>query len=328
MAERENMVIVGQGLAGTCLAWQLWWRGARNFCVWDCERGGSSRVAAGLVNPVTGQNFEPAWQIARWLPEAVEFYQRLEREYGISIWHPKTILRVAKSEKEWGKIQAKKGKEEVTPWLVGEAEVESPWLGGMELRGGRLDTRAFLDFSREFFAQQGCYQRGEVARGEGEMIWCTGALGLDELGEHRSAKGEMMTVLAPDWKEARMIIGGGGWVVPLGEGKFRVGATYDWNRRDEQPTEEGAARLHEIARQFLKVDYQVLSHDAGVRPILRRSQPVIGPWQGAWYFNGLGSKGSTYAPGVARQLAAWLLDGTVCDPELDLREFFSKGHVC
>ena len=63
--------IVGQGLAGTCLAWEFWQRGVE-FSLVDRETGGSSRVAAGLVNPVTGKNFEPSPRIGEFLPEALE----------------------------------------------------------------------------------------------------------------------------------------------------------------------------------------------------------------------------------------------------------------
>ena len=57
-----------------------------------------------------------------------------------------------------------------------------------------------------------------------------------------------------------------------------------------------------------------------MRPIVRKSQPVIGPLEdGRVVFNGLGSKGSLYAPGVARRLAAWLANETDIEPELDVR---------
>jgi glycine/D-amino acid oxidase-like deaminating enzyme len=59
-----------------------------------------------------------------------------------------------------------------------------------------------------------------------------------------------------------------------------------------------------------------------VRPILRRSEPLIGPLDGGgWMLNALGSKGSLYAPGMAGRLARWLLDGVEPEPEVDFRVF-------
>ena len=66
----KRWTIAGQGLAGTCLAWALWKRG-EDFLLMDRGAGGSSRVAAGMVNPITGKNFEPSWRIADFLPDAV-----------------------------------------------------------------------------------------------------------------------------------------------------------------------------------------------------------------------------------------------------------------
>jgi len=82
-----SWTIVGQGLAGTCLAWHLWRRGVP-FRIVDRESGGSSRVAAGLINPVTGKNFEPTPRVADFLPEAIAFYQEMECRLGKTFWHP------------------------------------------------------------------------------------------------------------------------------------------------------------------------------------------------------------------------------------------------
>ena len=58
-----------------------------------------------------------------------------------------------------------------------------------------------------------------------------------------------------------------------------------------------------------------------MRPIVRNSQPVIG-WhrerENLAIFNGLGSKGVMYAPGVARELAEHLCSQRDIDPELDV----------
>jgi glycine oxidase len=53
---------------------------------------------------------------------------------------------------------------------------------------------------------------------------------------------------------------------------------------------------------------------------------LIGPLaDGGWMFNALGSKGSLYAPGMARRLADWLIDGTVPEPEVDIRKFLEQS---
>lgn len=318
-------VIVGQGLAGTCLAWEFWKRTV-DFRLVDRELGGSSRVAAGLFNPVTGKNFEPTPLIREFLPEALEFYQSLEGLLANNFWHPLPILRLAGDEKEWSKMLSKIERPDVACWLSnhGAPLAAEGWIGALELTGGgRLDTRAFLDASREFFRKRGIYQQAEIdpeAPG-GRRIWCEGAAGLlkGRFGTHRCAKGEILTLQAHGWDESHIRIGAGGWLVPLGEGLFKAGSTYEWDQLDETPTEAGKKKVMGIAHRLGGYgDFEILAHEAGVRPILRRSEPMIGPLgNGDWMFNGLGSKGSLFAPGMARRLAGWICEDI--EPEVETR---------
>lgn len=329
--KKQKWTIVGQGLAGTCLAWALWERGEEDFVIVDKGVGGSSRVAAGMVNPVTGKNFEPSWRISEFLPAAMQFYQRVELLLGRKLWYPFPVLRLAASDKEWRKIVSKLEMPEVAPWVVGEEVAPDGWVGAVRLRGGgRLDTRAFVEGSREFFQRLGKYQLGDVSMEAilpGE-IRCEGAVGLltGRLGLSRCAKGEILTVQAFGWNEEQISIGSGGWLVPQGGGLFKVGSTYEWNELDELPTIKGKLRVEEIAARLGGVKFEIIGHDAAVRPILRRSQPLIGPCAvGAWMFNGLGSKGSLYAPRMAELLVDWLVEGREPEPELDFRVFLEHS---
>ncbi|MEX1114814.1 MAG: FAD-dependent oxidoreductase [Akkermansiaceae bacterium] len=326
--EGRKWTIVGQGLAGTCLAWALWERG-EGFRVIDRGTGGSSRVAAGMVNPITGKNFQPSWRIAEFLPQAIELYARVEERIGRKIWHPFPVLRLAGSEKEWAKIVSKLGEPAVAPWVAGEVAAPPGWVGGVHVRGGaRLDTQAFMEGSRQFFQDLGCCQIGEATGRGPDRIWCDGSAGLmgGQFGPHRCAKGEILTVHAPTWDDLQIRIGAGGWLVPVGEARFKIGSTYEWNELNEIPTEQGLRRVREIAARLGGGDYEIILHDAGVRPILRCSQPLIGRLPGGgWMFNALGSKGSLYAPGMAQRLADWLVDGIVPEPEVDLRVFLQQN---
>jgi glycine/D-amino acid oxidase-like deaminating enzyme len=92
-----------------------------------------------------------------------------------------------------------------------------------------------------------------------------------------------------------------------------------------EPSEAGLERLRRIATRLGGADYEIIAHEAGVRPILRRSEPLIGPMsEGGWMFNGLGSKGSLYAPGMARRLATWMLDGKGPEEHFDIRRFMEN----
>ena len=151
----------------------------------------------------------------------------------------------------------------------------------------------------------------------------TSAAGLlgGKLGPHRCAKGEILTVHAPDWLQSHIRIGGGGWLVPIGNHCFKAGATYEWEQLDEIPTAAGRSRVAGMmARLGGGGSYEIIAHEAGIRPIIRRSEAVFGPLgKNDWMFNGLGSKGSLYAPGMAEYLTRWILDGVLPDPSMQFK---------
>ena len=93
-----NVLIIGQGIAGSCLAWELKRRGT-DFTITDRPIAETaSRVAAGLVNPLTGRAFRPGWRQEECLSAAEAFYPETERELGGSWWQKTPIFRELETE--------------------------------------------------------------------------------------------------------------------------------------------------------------------------------------------------------------------------------------
>jgi glycine/D-amino acid oxidase-like deaminating enzyme len=316
MADEERIQLVGLGLAGCCLGWRLHARGVDFRWCDDGRSPSASRVAAGLINPVTGKNFEPSWRIGEFLPEALEFFAEVERATGERLWHPLPVHRLV-SEKDWRKVSAKLERPDVAEWVDRVEDGKEGWHAVVVLKGGgRFDAPAFCRATQAFFSA-----RRVGAAGAGRLVRCEGAAGLiaGRLGEHRCAKGEILTGEIPGQDESKILVGGGGWLIPVGDGRFKVGATYEWDALDDLPTEDGLAQVGAILRRLGVAHFSIEKHEAGVRPIVRRSMPLIGGLaDGSVVFNGLGSKGSLYAPGVASRLADWLGDGREIEPDLDV----------
>ena len=284
--------VIGFGLAGACVALQLQ-RAGHRVRVIDDGLPGSSHVAAGLINPVAGRNFELSWELAESLEIALPFY----RELGGELFHPATIFRRWLGDKDRGKFERKRS--DFESWIA-KVDEEGLTIHG----GGWLDCPAFLKAAREAFLDGG----GEIgSKSEGkEAVWCTGAAGLmrqDFPGiDHRSAKGEILTVRIPGLNETR-ILTGSGWLIPTGGDLYRTGATYEWENLDSGPTESGRAKVEGMLRKFTDLEYEVVDHVAGVRPIIDRSNPSIRFQESrGWFVNGLGSKGVIYAPRLALEV--------------------------
>ena len=166
MAQRYDTIIVGQGLAGTTLAWKLIEAG-ENVLVVDSERGqGASAVAAGLMTPVTGKRmvcsptFQEDWEAA------IHFYQQIETKLEADLLSIGPLIRLFDRQADRQNYLDRSDRQDFV-----EAE---PWEGTLEAEGsvrlgvkiwpsGRLNVERYLSKSRQFFKQQGSYQQGHLA---------------------------------------------------------------------------------------------------------------------------------------------------------------------
>jgi glycine/D-amino acid oxidase-like deaminating enzyme len=335
MPPSVDFAIVGQGLAGTALAWHLLRRG-RRVLVLDRERGGSaSRVAAGLITPVTGKRLAKSWRWDELFPAAATFYRSVEAETGARFFRQRSSLRIFASEAEREEFRRREGT--ILRGLVRPVpEVKAEWFaapfGGFEMPGAaRLDVPRFLDASRDFFRARGAYATAEVTAPESlgaeTVVLCRGYAPEPEprFGGIRfnAAKGEILTVRIPGLAEER-VVHRGVWLVPAGGEVFHVGATHTWEPLDVTPTPEGRAEIESKLRAFLKLPYEVIGHRAAVRPVIDAGYPVLGRHPGnprLAYFNGLGAKGSLLAPFFADQLAAHLCGEGEIDPAVNVARF-------
>jgi glycine/D-amino acid oxidase-like deaminating enzyme len=169
MLPQSEFVIVGQGLAGTALAWALLRRG-RNVLVVDRERGESaSRIAAGLITPVTGKRLAKSWRWDELYPAAVEFYRSIEAETGASFFSQQPSLRLFADEAERDEFHRREAN--ILRGLVRPvSHINNEWFdapfGGFEMpSAARLDVSRYLDTSRDYFRARGFFTsplEGEV----------------------------------------------------------------------------------------------------------------------------------------------------------------------
>ena len=150
------------------------------------------------------------------------------------------------------------------------------------------------------------------------MVRCEGAFANVE--GLVPVKGEGLTVRIPGLRLTRMVHRGV-FLLPtpaLGEDVYRVGATFQWDKVWEGPTDGGRTWLLERIARITALPVEVLDHWSGVRPASRDRRPILGitgPRQAV--FNGLGSRGVLLAPWCAAHLAEHLFAGAALDPEVD-----------
>ena len=95
--QKYNIVIIGQGLAGTTLAWALRWSGARVVLIDRDELVTSSKIATGLITPVTGMRLVKTENFERYYDSCVPFYRRVENELRAELFQQMSMLRICLS---------------------------------------------------------------------------------------------------------------------------------------------------------------------------------------------------------------------------------------
>jgi glycine oxidase len=330
---RADVLIVGQGLAGTLLGWELE-RAGISFAIADAgQAGGASRVAAGIINPITGRRLVKSWRIDALLPVARAAYRAIEVAVGVPLWHGVRVRRLFADAREREVFATKQASGELAPY-AGDADAEGFWIEG----GARVDLTALLDAARERWRSRGWWREEAMqipmaVEQHALVIDCTGAaIRRGASGGSRNAfdfvpwefsKGELLEI-SVDGLTPGVVLNCGHWILPVAPGNAFVGATHEPGVIDTTPTAVARAQLEASARRLLARPFVVRAHRAGVRVNLPDKRPVVGrhPMNARLgVFNGLGAKGALLAPELARQWARHLTTGVVFDAEMAVGRF-------
>ncbi|MFT4032642.1 MAG: FAD-dependent oxidoreductase [Siphonobacter sp.] len=343
-----DYLIVGQGTAGSVLAWTLRRQGCRVVMV-DDQRPSSSRVAAGICNPVTGRKLAKTWLADELFPCLHHFYKALEKELQVSFFHPVPIYRPYQSVEEQNFFIA----QTANPALEGYVQLSEEdavyedivrnELGGLEtLQAAWVDLPVMLTAMQNHFQQEGIlldnsFSWDEIELCENSVRWqeyeakkvisCEGAYArfnpyFDWL-PWAVVKGEILTLniigdLLPG------VVNQSVWLQPHTDRLYRAGATYEWNDLSWEPTEKARTYLSEKLTKLLKQPFSIQNQVAGIRPATQGRRPFLGihPRQETvGIFNGLGSKGTSLAPFLAQQFADFLINGKELPLEANIQRF-------
>lgn len=329
-----DVLIVGQGLAGSCLAWALHWAGRQVMIVDRGEEITASRIAAGLITPVTGRRMAPAQGYEESYRHAAEFYRRIERELNCQFFDEKPAVRKFANDDEQRAFEQKPDRFDVRFAVLKD---DAGRVTGIEMRdAARLNVPQFLEQTRQYFTSLGRCQQAElnpdtdlvinesgahVARLDIHspfVVWCQGYQSIPNRWfpaiPDGPAKGEILRVRLSDYTEER-VVHQGIWLVPDGfegdEPSFLLGATYDRVNLNSEPTTAGREELLSGLKRITAEAPSVIGHVAAVRAGMKRRRPLIGPHPDSdrvFVLNGLGSRGALLAP-VAAQALTDLLCG-------------------
>lgn len=331
-----DYLIVGQGLAGSLLAWELMRRDCSVIII-DNGQENASQVAAGLINPVTGMRFVKSAGVDTLLPAAKQTYSTLSAIFRQAFYIEKPMLRIFRSGKELTHCLKRLDNPDYRDYLgaimppdTSINNLTMPFGCLQQQQTGYLLTRPLLACLRDFFIARQCYRPAALDYRDIQLqpelrwqdisprriIFCEGYHATQNPWfswlPFQPVKGEILTLEhhggLPD-----KILNFGDWLIPLNSRHIRVGATFDRDNLDSVPTERGKNALLGALKSLSPPLAQatLITHQAHVRPCTLDKQPFIGPHPRhpqLAIFNGFGAKGSLQIPLHGRYFADFLLN--------------------
>jgi len=329
----QSIIVVGNGLAGSLLAWSLLQQG-KKIHIYADNKPSASRVAAGLINPVTGQRFVLAEHTPEMLAFAKTFYQNIEKKLNIQCFHEKPMFRLFTSQKEYTNCKKRLENKKYDTFLdkLSPPQYLRAAHGGItQHHTAWLDTNILLDALSQFFAKHNMitYHKFEDLNTNQTTIYCEGYRMIhNPLFSQlplQPAHGEIITCNTNN-NLPNAIINKGKWLLPIDKNTCRIGATFD--------TEINTPNLSEISKQQLLAfaegvfhepyNFKVTQHQAGIRPTTLDKQPFIGfhpKYKNIAIFNGFGSRGSLMIPWYSQSFSQTLINNTPIAKEVSIQRF-------
>lgn len=345
---KVDYIIVGLGLAGLAFAEKLLEEG-KTFLVYEDASQNSSIVAAGAYNPVILKRFTPVWDAEDQLKLAKPFYDKLEKKLQQKLDYELTILRIFKSIEEQNDWFMACDKPFFSNYMIPKVipnqneNVIAPFGSGRIKNIGKIDTKTLIDFYRSYLIAEGLlvnetFDYSSIIFNDNKLnykdiiaeriIFCEG-YGVKKNPFFNDvpimgAKGELLTIYAPNLKVDEMLKSAV-FVMPIGDDMYKVGATFNWTDKTIISTEEGKQELTEKLSKVITSEYEIIDHNAGVRPTTKDRRPILGKHKThkqLAILNGLGTRGVLLAPKMAKKLFEHLENDQPLDKEIAIDRFY------
>ncbi|RYG06133.1 MAG: FAD-binding oxidoreductase [Chitinophagaceae bacterium] len=342
-----DFLLIGQGVCGTFLSKYLMEAGYSVVIIDEEKKNTASRVASGVINPVTGRRIVKTWLIDEVMPFAKHAYDELGKSLGINALREISVLDFFPTPQITEAF--KKRFAEDTQFLSMPAD-PNMWIDYINYEFGYGEiTPAYLvnltdiiNRSREKLADTGILRSekfdfsalklNEASATYNDLdasriIFCDGIAGGENpffrLLPFGANKGEAVLVeideLPPDH-----IYKKGFNLVPWKDNVFWLGSNYLWEFEDDTPTPGFYRFAENWLKQTVRVPFRIVDHLAGIRPATLERRPFVGfhpIYENVGIFNGMGTKGCSLAPFFARQFTEQIRNGGGLYPEADVKRF-------
>lgn len=325
---QADYLIIGSGIAGTLLAYELLTKGKSVIIIDDDSLFKASTVAGAVINPVNIKQWSIAKDYGHYVAQALYSYTHLQKLLNIPVINEVPILTfddyAAKEDEAVKKYICEVSSSEtaltntcfntfspvkkISPsWQIHAASLFSSWKKYLLLKKAFLNEH--FDVTQIVISNKSVVYKNIRAE---KIVFCEGASGVNNpffanLPFTRN-RGEALLLSIPDLPQ-HFIYHNGIRLIPAGNQLFWCGSNYTWNYSDLEPDVEWQKQTSAILQQWLKLPFTIENHIVAERPTTAGQIPLmlIHEQLPAALFNGLGTKGFLMAPLLAKQFAERLI---------------------
>ena len=314
----------------------------------DKDSNGSSKVAAGLINPVTGRRYAYSWMIEEMMSFALESYTELGNYLDTALIQPRSIIdffptpqsrinfieRLTANDTYLHSFPDQNHFNQYFNYEFGCGEIRPAYTVHLqfllEAWGSKLEDMGALR-NEKFELEQLDVQKEGIAYKDitaSRIVFCEGVAAIRnqwfDLLPFSPNKGEVL-IIECEGLTREHVYKKGMMLVPLpGDNLYWLGSSYQWEFEDEHPSEKFYDLSVALLNGWLKKPYRIISHKSAIRPATLERRPFVGfhpLYENIGILNGMGTKGTSLAPFFAHQLVQHIIHQFPITPEADVKRF-------
>ena len=337
-----DLLIVGQGLAGSVLAFRALQRGCSVCVVDNNHASAASLVAAGMFNPMSFRSIVDVWNADVHHDFMLDFFTDAEQVLGVKLIYSLPLLKIMHDEgfrQRWD-TKAVAGNPKWIQTTTDHTEIPNQFGIGEVSGCGYVDLPVFLSSMKHYLSGKNAlvsdqFSVEDVVTHSDHISWkqiaakrivhCSGAVASYNPNlPIIPNKGEVLTVEAPQGVR-NAIVNNGKWLMPHHSGVFRLGATYERPPFADGPSMQHRDELIQKVRENYQGELEVLKHETGIRPTTPDRKPICGSIGDHQYVcNGLGTRGVLIVAHTVHCLLDFLLHDQPLPREIDVKRFTEK----
>lgn len=352
--QQVDVLIVGQGMAGTALAVELLNRNISFEVVDNNHFKSSSIVSAGMYNPIVFKRITKSWLADESKAFLNAFCNSVTSILQTSFHQQTPVARIFSSLQEQNAWFEKMDSPLFSDYLNDEIvsipqEIRTSYGYGIVNQAGDVKLSDLLPKFQNWLQAKGILSK-EIFDFDKlksidnrwnykevnykQVVFCEGFNAINNPFFNwlplKPNKGQLIIIHCPKLDLA-CVINTGFFIQPLGNSLFRVGSTYEWDNTDDIPTADKKMELINKLKELIDLPFEVVNHIAGIRPTVLDRRPLIGEHpnlKGLHIFNGFGTKAVMLAPICANKMCNFLFDNKELDKEIDITRYYKLLDTC